>query len=907
MQHNGSAAEHIHKALEASGIGTWHFNAVTGQMFLDTTAQQLFGFQESESTYQYIFSLTHEADATLAAIALQTALALGIIDTQYRKANGSIIKVTGKKHQDIFYGTVQQLFGESLPGVADIDTDILQAIISESNIGIGLYMGRELIIGVANNVILSFWGKGSHVIGQKLQIALPELEGQPFLQILDDVFTSGQIYQVTEAPVDLATNGVLATYYFDFMYKPLFDNRNRVYAILNTAIEVTDRVFTKRKMQESESRFRSVTEQSPMAIGLLKGRNMVIEMGNDHIFNVWGKSRSVIGLPILDALPEIKDQVFIELLQGVFDTGIPYRGFDILAKLDHGGVLTDVYFDFTYAPLRDDGGIITGVLVLANDVTQRVETTKKIQESEAKFKAVIYSAQAAMAVFKGRDELVTDIANEAFLKFVGRTEEQFIGKPLLESMPELLGQASIDLMHEVFDKGIKTHHYGRQVNIMRDGVLYTNFYNVSYTPLFDADGEVYAVLDIAIDVTETIKTQQAIVEAEASLRGAVELAELGTWSLDPETGIVTYSDRMLEWYGFSGKPEDVKDVYDIIHEDDRKRIEQAISSALKPDSDGVYDEEYTIINRLTGRQRYLHAQGKAFFDVQGKPYMISGTAQDITAQKRIQLELQNEVIERTEELQKANQDLEEMNMKLINSNEELAQYAYVASHDLQEPLRKISMFSNLLREKDREGAHKGTIDKIIRSSERMSMLIKDLLEFSRLLNPDTRFVRTNLQDIVKAVRSDFELLIEEKNAQILIGNLPVIEAVPLQMNQLFYNLIGNALKFVPTNKQPIVSIDCKKLTIDEVKQYISHPADVTYYRFSVTDNGIGIEEQYQKQIFEVFKRLHARTEYSGSGIGLAICRRIANNHSGVIFVKSELGNGTSFNIILPEVQLVMQQ
>ncbi|WP_051200232.1 PAS domain S-box protein [Flavobacterium subsaxonicum] len=903
MQHNGSAAEHIQKALEASGIGTWHFNAATGQMFLDGTAQQIFGFQEAESTYNHIFTLTSEADATLAAIALQTALALGVIDTKYHNPNGDLLRLKGKKHGDIFYGTVQQVFGESQPDGANIDADILQAIINESNTGIGLYMGRELVIGVANGVLLNFWGKGN-VVGQKLADALPELEGQPFLQILDDVFTTGQIYQVTEAPVDLATNGVLATYYFDFMYKPLFDNQNRVYAILNTAIEVTDRVFTKRKMQESESRFRSVTEQSPMAIGLLKGKEMVVEIANKGILAIWGKDASIMYKPLIEAIPEIEGQGFLELLDGVYTTGMPHHGYETLVKLEHNGVLTDVYVDFTYSAQKDKEGIITGVLVLAIDVTSRVHNTRQIAESEAKFKAVIYSAQAAMAVFKGRDELVTDIANEEFLKFVARTEEEFIGRPLLESMPELLGQASIDLMHEVFDKGIKTHHYGRQVNIMRDGVLATNFYNVSYTPLFDANGEVYAVLDIAIDVTETIKTQQAIVEAEASLRGAIELAELGTWSLDPQTGIVTYSDRMLEWYGFSGKPEDVKDVYEIIHKDDRKRIEQAISRALEPDSDGVYDEEYTIINRLTGRQRFLHAQGKAFFDVHGKPYMIGGTAQDITAQKRIQMELQNEVNIRTEELQKANQDLEEMNLKLINSNEELAQYAYVASHDLQEPLRKISMFSNLLREKDKEGVHKGTIDKIIRSSERMSMLIKDLLEFSRLLNPDTRFVRTNLQDIVKAVRSDFELLIEEKDAQILIGNLPVIEAVPLQMNQLFYNLIGNALKFVPTSKQPIVSIDCKRLKVSEVKQYISHPADVIYYRFSVTDNGIGIEEQYQKQIFEVFKRLHARTEYSGSGIGLAICRRIANNHNGTIYIKSELGKGTTFYIILPEVQLL---
>ncbi|TRW24332.1 PAS domain S-box protein [Flavobacterium zepuense] len=904
MQHSGSPDGHLQRALNASGIGSWHFDPTNSIMSLDAKAQELFGYQADSGTTTHIFSLAHGRDGAIAAIALQTALQLGIIDVQYHNVQNQMIWVKGSRDGDYLYGTVQSSSSKDVALSIGENPETLNAIISQSNIGIGLYVGRELVVGVANSVILNFWGKGIEVIGQTLEKALPELEGQPFLQILDDVFTSGQIYQVSEAPVDLAMNGVFGTYYFDFMYKPLFNNNNEVYAILNTAIEVTDRVFTKRKMQASEARFRAVTEQSPMAIGLLTGKDMVVEIANERLLNIWGKDTSVINKPLIDAIPEIEGQGFLELLDGVYTTDIPHHGYETPVKLEHNNVLTDFYVDFTYSALKNENGENTGVLVLAIDATERVNSIRKIAESEARFKAVIYSAQAAMAVFKGRNALVADIANDAFLKFVGRSEHEFVGLPLLESMPEMEGQASIGLMHEVFDKGIKTHHYGRQVNIMRNGELHTNFYNVSYTPLFDANGEVYAVLDIAIDVTETIKTQKAIVEAEASLRGAVELAELGTWSLDPETRIVTYSDRMLEWYGFSGKPEDVSDVYNIIHENDRERIVQAIVRALDPGSDGIYDEEYAIINRLNGRERILHAQGKAFFDADGKPYQISGTAQDITTQKRLQLSLENEVKERTEALQRANNELEEMNNKLINSNEELAQYAYVASHDLQEPLRKINMFSNMLKERDAQDVHKGIIDKIIKSSERMSLLIKDLLEFSRLLNPDTRFICTDLYEIVKAVKSDFELLIEERQADVHISTLPVIEAVPLQMNQLFYNLLGNAIKFVEQGTIPKIMIQCEKITHAEAAIHIAHPGACAYYRFTIADNGIGIEEQYQKQIFEVFKRLHSRSEYSGSGIGLAICRRIVGNHGGAIYINSVMGEGTAFHIILPEKQVI---
>jgi len=904
MLNTGSEADYLRKALEASGIGTWHFNLLSGEMHMNDVAKHLFGTTEDNVIYTDVVAKANKSAQDTLMLALNTARSTGTLDIQYPTSNFTIIHAKGKRQpeSDFFIGTVQEVTNTHKNYTTAIDGDTLSTIIHESPVAIGLYVGKELNIGVANDIMLSFWGKSKVVIGQRLEKAVPELEGQDFIKILTEIFDNGQTYEVTDAPARVALNGILDTYYFDFTYKPLFDNHGQVYAIMNIAVNVSDRTMAKTRLQQSESRFKAITNQSPMAIGLLKGRNMVIELGNDKIFEVWGKTAAVTGLPIMEALPELEDQGFIEILEAVYDTGIDYRGYDIMAKLYHNNVLKDVYFDFTYSPLKDEKGKILGVLILAIDVTERLNTIKKIEESEAKFKAVIYSAQAAMAVFKGR-ELVADIANDAFLEFVGRDADSFVGKPLLESMPEMLGQSSIDFMNDVFDNGIKTHHYGRQVTIMKNGVLTPNYYNVSYTPLFNTEGEVYAVLDIAIDVTEAIKTQQAIEEAEASLRSAIELAELGTWSLVPATGEVNYSDRMLEWFGLSGDPEDIKDVVQSIHEDDRARVEASIAKSFDPESGGWYDEEYKVVNRVTGRERILHAQGKSFFDNDGKAYMISGTAQDITAIKKVQLALENEVKQRTDDLLTANKELEDANVRLLNTNQELEQYAYVASHDLQEPLRKISMFSNLLKERDKAGAHTGTIDKIVKSSERMSMLIKDLLEFSRLLNPDTRFVKTNLQNIVIDIKNDFELLIDEKHAEVTIETLPIIDAVPLQMNQLFYNLIGNALKFMPDNVKPKVTIGYDKLTASEVGAYITHPVG-NYYQFYVKDNGIGIDEQYQKQIFEVFKRLHARTEYSGSGIGLAICRRIAVNHNGAIYTKSEIGKGTTFYVILPEKQFV---
>ncbi|WP_116788166.1 PAS domain-containing sensor histidine kinase [Flavobacterium psychrotrophum] len=904
MQHPGLNNVDLSLVINASGIGVWLFNEATGIVTLDERSQLLFGYPHATGPYNNIFTLTDADDLPHVSAAIQRALITGEISLSYLPHNSNThIIVKGKRvtvnDEDVIYGTVQKAFNNAFqPGKSQ---ETLANIIAESTVAIGLYVGRELVVGIANDVILSFWGKTRAIIGQKLADAVPELEGQPFLQILDNVFTTGEIYTVTDEPAYLAVDGVLDTYYFDFTYKPLFNRQGEVYAIMNTAVNVTDRVVSKRRLLESEARFRNVTEQSPMAIGFLTGKDMVVEIANEMILKIWGKDESIISLPLSEALPEIKGQGFLELLDGVYNTGIPHRGYDTLVKLTHDNLLTDVYVDFTYSPFRNEHGEISGIVILANDVSDRNRALKEIAASEEKFRSVIYSAQAAVAVFKG-EELVADLMNNEFLRFVGRTREEMEGLPLLQSMPEMEGQASIDLMREVFAKGIKTHHFGRQVNIMRNGVLTQNFYNVSYSPLYDGNGKIYAVLDIAIDVTETIKAQEALRETETALRGAIELAELGTWTVDPSTGVVDYSERVLEWFGLTGAIEDLNDVINSIHPDDRQRIADAVDGALALESDGHYDEEFRVISRITGRERILHAQGKAFRDNSGKPYMLRGTAQDITATKKIQLALENEVKERTEALQKANYELEEINLKLINTNQELEQYAYVASHDLQEPLRKISMFSNLLKDRDVDNIHALTIDKIVKASDRMSLLIKDLLEFSRLLSPDVRFVKTNIENIVKNIIHDFELLIEERGAVVHIGHLPEIEAVSLQMNQLFYNLVGNALKFVEAGKIPTINISSGKISRAEVALYIKSPLPVQYYKIEVRDNGIGIEEQYKKQIFEVFKRLHSRSEYSGSGIGLAICRRIVNHHNGAIYVESVQGQGTTFVILLPEAQ-----
>lgn len=248
--------------------------------------------------------------------------------------------------------------------------------------------------------------------------------------------------------------------------------------------------------------------------------------------------------------------------------------------------------------------------------------------------------------------------------------------------------------------------------------------------------------------------------------------------------------------------------------------------------------------------------------------------------------------------------LENKVKELDRSNKELEEFAYIASHDLQEPLRKITSFSERLKEKlpaNLEPDVQLYLNRMLAATDNMRTLIDNLLEFSRTSRSSEPFIRINLNDIVADVEADLELKIEESDAQIDSDQLPVIDAIPMQMRQLFTNLFTNAIKFRKPNEAPTISIHCKQLS-EEEKEAHHLRQNVSYFEIDVSDKGIGFDQEYAQKIFQIFQRLHGKAEYPGSGIGLAICKKIVDNHMGQIFARGEQGKGSTFIIILPEFQ-----
>lgn len=342
------------------------------------------------------------------------------------------------------------------------------------------------------------------------------------------------------------------------------------------------------------------------------------------------------------------------------------------------------------------------------------------------------------------------------------------------------------------------------------------------------------------------------------------------------------------------------------HAEEAQLDEQHIVASTEPLIDRI--EHYLD---PAGRWVWISATKVPIRDQDGQITGTVGISRDITerqhaeAERTAELSASNQALqEQIGERRRAEQQLQALATQLQQSNHELRDFASVASHDLQEPLRKVITFGDRLRIKAGPALCPEADDYLTRmqnAAARMQVLINDLLTLAQVTTKARPFVCVDLQAIVRDVVSDLEVRIEQVGGAVAVGDLPTIEADPTQMRQLLQNLIGNALKFNRPGTPPRVAVHCE-LLVGEPWTTADHAAQPPHWQLTVTDNGIGFDEKYLDRIFAPFQRLHARTEYEGSGIGLAVCRRIAERHGGNIRAHSSVGTGSTFIVTLPIIQ-----
>ncbi|MDJ1467814.1 hybrid sensor histidine kinase/response regulator [Xanthocytophaga flava] len=378
-------------------------------------------------------------------------------------------------------------------------------------------------------------------------------------------------------------------------------------------------------------------------------------------------------------------------------------------------------------------------------------------------------------------------------------------------------------------------------------------------------------------------------EAERALQSTLTGLHLTLESL-PQIAFTATPDGKIEfvnqrWYQYS----DSKDIFPSLHADDESltdRWDECIHTGK------LLEMEFRIRELTTGEYRY-HLLRVMPVITNGIIVKWVGTFTDINEQKRLSEFLEQKVNERTRALQETNQQLEA-------SNHDLQQFASVASHDLQEPLRKIRIFSSMIKSKKYTDPDLlEYLSKITDSSERMSTLIQDLLNFARLSKADS-FKLTDLNEIIREILSDLELVVTEKQAFVSVSPMPSLDVIPGLIRQALQNIISNALKFSKPDNVPVVTITadfCEELSVDSPSV-----VEGEYCRIYIRDNGIGFEEKYSDIIFTLFQRLNSSEQYEGTGIGLAIAKKIVEKHNGLIIAQSIPEQGSVFTIILPVLQ-----
>ncbi len=266
---------------------------------------------------------------------------------------------------------------------------------------------------------------------------------------------------------------------------------------------------------------------------------------------------------------------------------------------------------------------------------------------------------------------------------------------------------------------------------------------------------------------------------------------------------------------------------------------------------------------------------------------------------------QPEVVESAVTKEELQATIEKLTLQLEQTNIQLDQFAHITSHELQEPLRKIIIFSKKLLQNETElkpQEIKKYLEKIDSSSVRLRKLIEEMLNFARVTNYEKLLVKTDLNEILKNTLFDFELLIEEKKAEVTVHELPEIESVPFQMSQLFYDIIHNALKFSKIDVAPVIEIASRKLSEEDMKSHANLDDKLCYYDITFQDNGIGFNQKYAEQIFTMFQRLGSGGDYAGTGMGLAVCKKVVQNYHGEIFAEGLEDTGAVIHVLLPVEQ-----
>jgi two-component system sensor histidine kinase VicK len=793
-----------------------------------------------------------------------------------------------------------------------LDKDQILEVLSLSQNATAIYAGDDMVIQAANDTMITFWGKDQSIIGKPLEEAVPELKGQPFKKMLQEVLRTGVSNIGNAIPATLMVDGKLQTSYYNYQYRAIKDQTGKVYCILHTASDVTEKELNKIALQkakeqeeahtkallESERNLRQFILQAPVAIALFKGPDFIVEIANNCALELWGRNlEEVLNKPILEAMPELKSQGIKELLDNVYTTGKTFSATELPVKIVRNGKPVNAYINFIYEAQYNAEGNINGLITIGIEVTEQVLARKNIEqssgeqfalneeltasneelsatneelietqsqlqqivnaleESESRFRYLVQQAPVAIFILNGRG-LRIETMNNLMLKMLGKTAD-IVGKTYVEALPEFTDQPFFKLLDDVFVTG--ETFYGNEIKavIEFDGIMKEGHYNFTYQPIKDEDGVTNGIICTSVDVTEQVNARKKVERAEESLRMAVDAAELGSYYINIIDRIFVPSPKLKEFFGYAPDEEvPYEAAINQIHPDYRQAaadmVEAAITKGIK------FDMEYPVIGHNDGKIRWVRGIGTVQHDNNGTDTYFTGVLHEITEKKQ-------------DEMRKND-------------------FIGMVSHELKTPLTSLTAIVQVMNAKLKNSDDPFMANAMGKANiqvKKMSNMINGFLNISRL-ESGKLFIEKHIFEIDALILE----VIDEVQMTAFMHSISLASCPPIKVNadrdkigSVISNLLTNAIKYSPKAQQ--ILVNCEK--IDNTVQ------------ISIKDEGMGIDADDLDKLFDRYYRVESKhtSHISGFGIGLYLSAEIIKRHGGKIWAESKLDVGSTFYFTLP--------
>ncbi|MBC7849919.1 MAG: PAS domain S-box protein [Chitinophagaceae bacterium] len=715
---------------------------------------------------------------------------------------------------------------------------------------------------------------GRDLTGESIRQLFPGEDDARFVSQLDAAYATGEPLVINEMKYERRTENESQQLFFDVLYKPFENDRGQVEGMLYFAVDVTEKVIARRKIQESEANLAEMIDTVPAVIWITDENGMCTFLNRNWYQLTNQKHEEALGMGWLDAThPDDKERT-----SHLFAVAMEHqRPFSATYRLRHHTGEYRWVID-NGAPRYDQNGNFIGMIGTVVDVHEEERIKEALHESREMFSAV--AEFAFLGIFMADLEGNYLYTNDAFCGICGYTTEELKSLNIRDlTFPEDV-TTNVNEQVQLVDGAIPG--YSSVQRLIKKGGE-TVWVQTHGSLVKDKEQQGIAMMGVCQDITEKLRIETELKASEEYFNELASAMPQLVWVAGADGRVMYYNNRINEFEGISKNDDATYTWGPMLHDDDLPVTSKLWEEARK--SGTMYEAKHRV-KMKDGSYKWHLSRAFPQRDAEGQIVKWFGTATEIQSFKEQEQLLEQQVKARTQELQWLNKSLQQ-------SNEDLQQFAHVASHDLKEPLRKIKIFSGRVEEDPEtklSPQSKAFLAKVKSATARMNQMIEGVLSYSTFNSIDDRREPLNMNQLIREILDDLEIMVVQKQANVVYDNLHEINGSAVLIYQLFYNLLNNSLKFSRTDERLEIILTSEEIEVE----------GSPHVRFVMRDNGIGFDQKDAAILFHTFSRLNSKDAYEGTGLGLALCKKIVERHNGTIEADGIRNEGAVFTVTLPK-------